>query len=73
MAADFCSARCIIDNTGSSRKYLQFKGQILPRSKLEVKKRNVRKIVPSENVSARPLNSCSFVNCSVKIEVNYFK
>ena len=29
--------------------------------------------VPSEDVSAGPLNSCSFANCSVKIEVNYFK
>ena len=29
--------------------------------------------VPSEHVSAGPLNSCSFANCSVKIEVNYFK
>ena len=29
--------------------------------------------VPSEDVSAGPLNSCPFANCSVKIEVNYFK
>ena len=33
----------------------------------------LKSAVPNEDISAGPLNSCSFANCSVKIKVNYLK